>query len=144
VTSLACGPAEEVFDAYAGLPHREVLKTTLIDFDLQALAFVADRRERENLGRQMSLMNENLLFAVGRGEVNTSHQPSLRVHGSNGNLDAIFFLFANARLALKSGTRPECRFPSIQLPGSKGGVCGPEGSGQDRNQREEPQRAHSV
>ena len=51
-----------VFDVYAGLPQREVLKTTLIDFDLQALAFVADRRERENLGRQMSLLNENLIY----------------------------------------------------------------------------------
>ena len=75
VASLACGPAEEVFDVYGQLPKREALQATLIDFDLQALAFVADRREREHLERQVSLVNENLIYlALGRKKLELADQ----------------------------------------------------------------------
>jgi hypothetical protein len=45
ITSLACGPAQELFDVYDSLPQPGVLKSTLIDIDFQALAHVAERRD---------------------------------------------------------------------------------------------------
>ena len=44
VLCLASGPATEVFDAFAALEDRSQLKATLMDIDLQALAFVDDLR----------------------------------------------------------------------------------------------------
>jgi SAM-dependent methyltransferase len=42
----------------------------LVDFDFQALAFVADRRDRLKLQKSMRLINENLLYlALGRAEL---------------------------------------------------------------------------
>ncbi|HTQ48443.1 MAG TPA: class I SAM-dependent methyltransferase family protein, partial [Polyangiaceae bacterium] len=49
VTSLACGPAAEVFDVYEALPDPAALRTTLLDMDLHALAYVADRRDSRRL-----------------------------------------------------------------------------------------------
>lgn len=70
VTSLACGPAEEIFDAYASMPDPSKLLTTLIDIDLQALAFVGDKRDRLKLKRHMTLVNANLVYlARGRQQV---------------------------------------------------------------------------
>jgi extracellular factor (EF) 3-hydroxypalmitic acid methyl ester biosynthesis protein len=67
VTSLACGPAQELFDVYETLPDKAVLKSTLLDIDLLALAYVADRRDRKHLKRHMELLNENLVYlATGR------------------------------------------------------------------------------
>jgi SAM-dependent methyltransferase len=69
VTSLACGPAEEVFDVYRALDNPERLRCNLVDFDLQALAFVAERRDRARLQRQINLVNENLIYlALGRAK----------------------------------------------------------------------------
>jgi SAM-dependent methyltransferase len=67
VTSLACGPARELFDVYETLPDRSVLASTLVDLDLHALAHVADHRDRMGLRRQMTLLSENLVhLASGR------------------------------------------------------------------------------
>src|SRR5262249_44605116 len=70
VTSLACGPAQEVFDVFAALDEPRRLKVQLVDMDLQALAFVADKRDRLRLGRRMVTHNENLIhLALGRRKI---------------------------------------------------------------------------
>lgn len=67
VTSLACGPAEEIFDAFSKTELVLRLQVTLLDFDWQALAHVADRRDKQKLGKRIELVNENLLYvALGR------------------------------------------------------------------------------
>jgi hypothetical protein len=75
VTSLACGPAQELFDTYQELPDRRMLDATLLDLDLQALAYVADRRDMEKLKTQIQLLNDNLVrLAVGRGRSTIKNQ----------------------------------------------------------------------
>ena len=67
ITSLASGPAAEVFDVYENLSDPNLLKTTCIDIDLQALAFVADKRDKRRLKRHIKLENGNLVYlAMGR------------------------------------------------------------------------------
>jgi extracellular factor (EF) 3-hydroxypalmitic acid methyl ester biosynthesis protein len=68
VMSLACGPAQELFDVYEKLPDPGRLLATGIDIDLQALAFVADRRDKNRrLKKPFALENENLIYlATGR------------------------------------------------------------------------------
>lgn len=69
VTSLACGPARELFDVYETLPDPGALASTLVDIDLHALAHVADHRDRIKLERQMTLVHENLVYlATGRAK----------------------------------------------------------------------------
>ena len=75
VTSLASGPAQELFDVYAELPDPTKLKANLVDMDLQALAFVADKRDRLRLGKRMVTYNENLIFlALGRKSLELANQ----------------------------------------------------------------------
>ncbi len=67
VSSLACGPAREVFDAFSQLDDPTILHVNLLDIDPQALAFVAERAGAEGLEAQVSLISDNLLrLAVGR------------------------------------------------------------------------------
>lgn len=67
ITSLACGPAREVFDAFSQLDDPSGLHANLLDIDLQALAFVSDKAASEGLDRQMSFVSENLIrLALGR------------------------------------------------------------------------------
>jgi SAM-dependent methyltransferase len=67
VTSLACGPAREVFDAIERIGTSGGLNVHLLDIDLQALAFVAERRDKLKLKKQIHLHNENLVYlATGR------------------------------------------------------------------------------
>jgi extracellular factor (EF) 3-hydroxypalmitic acid methyl ester biosynthesis protein len=68
VTSLACGPAAELFDVYEKLDDPKKLTTTLIDVDLQALAFVGERRDEARLQKQMRLVNANLIYVVTQRE----------------------------------------------------------------------------
>ena len=75
VTSLACGPAAELFDVYEELEDRGKLTTTLIDIDLQALAFVAERRDKARLQRHMKLINANLVHVLsGREKIDIRDQ----------------------------------------------------------------------
>lgn len=68
VTSLACGPAAELFDVYDKLEDPRKLVSTLVDIDLQALAFVGERRDEARLQKQMRLVNANLLYVVTERE----------------------------------------------------------------------------
>ena len=75
VTSLASGPAQELFDVFASLPDPMRLHANLVDMDLQALAFVADKRDKLRLSRRMMTHNENLLFlALGRKKLELTNQ----------------------------------------------------------------------
>ena len=75
ITSLACGPAEEIFDVFDQIDDPSRLMVTLIDMDLQALAFVSDRRDKKKLKRQMKLINANLVYlATGRERMDVKDQ----------------------------------------------------------------------
>ena len=75
ITSLACGPAREAFDVFETLPDPTRLKATMIDFDLQALAHVSERRDRHGLQRQISLTPANLIhLALGRKTIDLAGQ----------------------------------------------------------------------
>ncbi len=75
VTSLACGPAQELFDVYAQLQQPARLRASLIDIDLQALAFVMDKATRLKLHRHIEVFNNNLLYlAAGRQTIKLAPQ----------------------------------------------------------------------
>jgi extracellular factor (EF) 3-hydroxypalmitic acid methyl ester biosynthesis protein len=75
VLCMASGPATEVFDAFAVLEDKGRLKATLMDIDLQALAFVDEVRTRRKLHNQVTLVNENLIaLYLGRGKTTVEPQ----------------------------------------------------------------------
>lgn len=76
VTSLACGPARELFDIFGAVAHP--LHATLVDLDADALAYCAARRGRLEvafaqanlihvaLGRsELALAAQDLIYAIG-------------------------------------------------------------------------------
>jgi SAM-dependent methyltransferase len=67
ITSLACGPAAEIFDVFQQLPDPARLHVTLIDLDYQALAYVDEQVTRHKLQRQIRLHHGHLMhLATGR------------------------------------------------------------------------------
>lgn len=75
IMSLACGPAREIFDVFETLPDPSSVHATLIDFDLQALAHVAERRDAIGLQRSITLTPENLIhLAIGRKTIAVDEQ----------------------------------------------------------------------
>jgi len=67
VTSLASGPASEIFDVFARLQSPSQLKVKVVDLDYQALAFVTERMKREKLGGQIDPVFGNFVYlATGR------------------------------------------------------------------------------
>jgi hypothetical protein len=75
VMSLACGPAEELFDVYDSLSNPDTLHSYLIDMDTQALAYVAERRDHTNLTQLINLYNNNLVYlACGRERIDVPLQ----------------------------------------------------------------------
>lgn len=74
VTSLACGPAQELFDVYEGLEDPSRMSATCVDIDLQALAHVADR-QTPRLRSALRLENANLVYlALGRTKLDLPPQ----------------------------------------------------------------------
>lgn len=68
ITSLASGPARELFDLFAGESAPDV-KVTCIDIDNQALAYAAEIAERLNASDRFSFAQDNLVrLAHGRGK----------------------------------------------------------------------------
>lgn len=66
-TSLACGPAEEVFDVLAEPDLATHLQATLIDIDKKALGFVEKRARQRGVLDRLTLAQANLIYlAVGR------------------------------------------------------------------------------
>jgi len=75
VASLACGPAQEVFDVYATLADPAALRATLVDVDFEALAWVAARRDERRLRKSIALVSENLVYvATGRRQLDLLEQ----------------------------------------------------------------------
>jgi CRP-like cAMP-binding protein/SAM-dependent methyltransferase len=67
IMSLACGPAREIFDVYEEMEDKTLIETTLLDIDCQALAFVDELRHKKKLTKQISLLEENLIYlSLGR------------------------------------------------------------------------------
>ena len=75
VTSMAAGPAAEIFDVFNGLQSKSQMVATLIDIDLQALAFVGDRVEKQRLRSQIQLINSSMVYlATGRQNLKLKDQ----------------------------------------------------------------------
>ena len=75
ITSLACGPAREAFDVFAGLDDPSVLHATLLDIDLYALAYVGDLAKERGISRQLTLEHGNLIhLALGRTHTDIADQ----------------------------------------------------------------------
>ena len=64
VSSLASGPAAEVFDIFQQLDDPSKLYVTLIDIDLQALAFVSDKARRQQWRKRLRFVPGNLIEVV--------------------------------------------------------------------------------
>lgn len=75
VTSLACGPAQELLDVLADLPDPDQLQGTLIDFDPDALAHVDERLAALGHPGGARLLRENLIhLATGRSKTDLADQ----------------------------------------------------------------------
>jgi SAM-dependent methyltransferase len=75
VTSLACGPAREIFDVLDRLEDPSLIETTLLDIDFQALSFVSDLITAKKLKRQLNLVQANLIYlATGRQTIKLANQ----------------------------------------------------------------------
>jgi SAM-dependent methyltransferase len=75
ITTLACGPAAEIFDVFEALDDPAKMRATLVDIDLQALAYVSDRSTKLKFHRQMELVQGNLVYlATGRQKLKLSEQ----------------------------------------------------------------------
>ena len=75
VTSLAAGPARELFDVYATLPDPAVLAATVIDLDPEALAYCAAHATRMGLATPPRPIAANLIkVAFGRTVLDLADQ----------------------------------------------------------------------
>lgn len=75
VTSLACGPAREVFDVYTSLRDPSALAVTLVDTDADALAYVAGRKHELGLTACFTVARASLLRLVARGPRRSDFAP---------------------------------------------------------------------
>ena len=67
ITSLACGPALEVFDLFKRIPDQTRVTVHCLDLDFQALSSVNRRAEENRVQKSVHLLQENLiLLATGR------------------------------------------------------------------------------
>ena len=67
VAALCSGPCDEIFAASEGSRGRAEIQATVIDFDAQALAAVAEKADKLNLSETVALQNTNLFnLAIGR------------------------------------------------------------------------------
>jgi extracellular factor (EF) 3-hydroxypalmitic acid methyl ester biosynthesis protein len=74
VLCMASGPATEVFDAFARIEDKSRLRVTLMDIDLQSLAYVDDIRTKKKLTSNITLVNENLI-SLYLGRSTTTIEP---------------------------------------------------------------------
>jgi extracellular factor (EF) 3-hydroxypalmitic acid methyl ester biosynthesis protein len=93
VTAIVPGPADELFLAFEKLRNREdALYATVVDFDAQALAAVAVKREQRNLTGQIDLSPTNLFdLTAGREQVPMSEQDIVYTVGLADYLDDRLF-----------------------------------------------------
>jgi len=75
VTSLACGPAQELLDVFAALDDPGAMTATLVDIDEQALEHVGTRIAVAGMGQRFTLLRENLVYAAaGRRHLPVAEQ----------------------------------------------------------------------
>ena len=75
VLCLASGPASEIFDAFSHIEEKNRLHVTLLDIDIQALAYVDEIRTQRRLTGQITLRNENLISLIlGRAKLDLPPQ----------------------------------------------------------------------
>ena len=75
ITSLACGPAREVFDLFDQLDDPRKVVVHCLDLDFQALSAVSHRAEQRGIERSVHLLQENLvLLATGRHKTSLPQQ----------------------------------------------------------------------
>jgi CRP-like cAMP-binding protein len=87
VTAMHCGPALEMIDAYEALRDPSRLEATLLDVDVQALAYVSRQLEQKGVERHAKIVNENIIYlTLGRKE--RSLTPQDLIYGS-GLLDVV-------------------------------------------------------
>jgi len=68
VTSLASGPARELFDLFTGTTPPDI-KATCIDIDNQALAYAAELAKKHGVSDRFSFAQDNIVrLAHGRGK----------------------------------------------------------------------------
>ena len=73
VTSLACGPAREVFDAFEDLGGPENFRFNLLDIDEQALDFLRNDLQGHPLESLTQMVQANLVcLALGRQDLEES------------------------------------------------------------------------
>ena len=65
VTSLACGPAREIFDVFEQIKEPNRLSATLVDMDFEALAFINNKIEKKKLQKHIHLIHGNLVYLAG-------------------------------------------------------------------------------
>ncbi|MFU8874435.1 SAM-dependent methyltransferase [Micromonospora sp. SL4-19] len=64
VTSLACGPAQELLDVFAALDDPGAIAATLVDVDALALDHVRARVAGTPVDTQLTFIQENLVYAA--------------------------------------------------------------------------------
>lgn len=75
VTSLACGPARELFDHYQASSGESNVQSHLIDIDEQALKFVENWRNEQDLESKIDLHHLNLVYlCLGRETLDLPQQ----------------------------------------------------------------------
>ena len=75
ITSLACGPARELYDHFVAKGSDSKVNCNLIDIDEQALEFVDQWRKELGLESRMTLRNLNLVYlSLGRQEMDVPPQ----------------------------------------------------------------------
>ncbi len=75
ITTMACGPAREVFDVFEQLTDKSRLHVNLLDIDAEALAQVKGDIEKRGLDDQARLFMANLVYlALGRAEIDVRDQ----------------------------------------------------------------------
>lgn len=75
ITSMACGPARELFDVIDELGDAARIDVTLIDIDQQALDQVQGEIERRGLAERMRALHGNLIYlAMGRQKIDLADQ----------------------------------------------------------------------
>lgn len=70
VSSFACGPAREVFDAFEALGQPANLHVSLVDIDDQAIEFLEESMKDHPRRSQVTLLQSNLVYlALGREQL---------------------------------------------------------------------------
>jgi hypothetical protein len=62
ITGIASGPAHEIFNVFSKLKNLSDLSVTLIDVDLQALAYVSETILKKKLNAHIKLITGNLVY----------------------------------------------------------------------------------